>query len=314
MKCSVVIPTYNRVELLRHTLNSLVWQSLPKEQFEVLVADDGSDDSTAELVESFRGRLNLRYFFQERDGFQVAKARNLGISHADGEVCVMLDCGVLAHSDLLRAHLDSHEAADVPLAVCGYVYCFHVNNDFAKLMDQVIDYDDPDITIAKLKARKLWLDVRETFYGKYGDNIADLPAPWLNFWTCNVSARTEQLRAVGMFDEEFRRWGGEDLDLGYRLHRDGARFVLNRQAAAVHCPHEKDFDDNIVQVTENYKYMAEKYKTPIIELLLSVGDAVGNLDFFTLNDVIRERGLPQCADYLAEQETAAQGAPSASGR
>ncbi|GIH21787.1 glycosyl transferase [Acrocarpospora phusangensis] len=309
MKCSVVIPTYNRVELLRHTLNSLVWQSLPKEQFEVLVADDGSDDSTAEMVESFRGRLNVRYFFQERDGFQVAKARNLGISHAEGEVCVMLDCGVLAHSELLRAHLDSHDASDVPLAVCGYVYCFHVNNDFAKLMDQVIDYDDPDLTVAKLKARKLWLDVRETFYGRYGDDIGDLPAPWLNFWTCNVSARTEQLRSIGMFDEAFRSWGGEDIDLGYRLHRDGARFMVNREAAGVHCPHEKDFDSNIAQVSENYKYMAEKYGTPIIQLLLDVGDAVGNLDFFKLNDVIRERGLPRCADYLAEREAAGQTTP-----
>jgi glycosyltransferase involved in cell wall biosynthesis len=317
LKCSVVIPTYNRVELLRHTLDSLVWQSLPKDQFEVLVADDGSSDSTAAAVETFRSRLNVRHLYQERDGVQIAKARNLGISHARADVCVMLDSGVLAHSDLLRSHVAAHSASDVPLAVCGYVYCFNVKNEFAALMHQVVDVADPDSTIGKLSRRRLWLDIREAFYGRYDDDFADLPAPWIVYWTCNVSARTEQLRSIGMFDEAFRSWGGEDLDIGYRLHRDGAKFVVSREAAAVHYPHEKDFGDNLAQAVENYNYMAAKYGTPIARLLPSLNE----LTFTEFNDVIVERALPRCADYAAESQpterrppanhpTDRQGAPS----
>ncbi|WP_214105151.1 glycosyltransferase [Acrocarpospora catenulata] len=295
LDCSVVIPTYNREELLRHTLDSLAGQELPADRFEVLIGDDGSSDGTREMVDTFRDRLNLRYFYQEDLGHRAAQARNLGLSQARGEITVLMDSGVLGHSRLLTAHLASHAAADAPLAVCGYVYCFNLDNEDAILINQAIDVADPDGTIAKLRSAGMYLDVREIFYGKYGDDFADLPAPWLNYWTCNVSARTEQLHRVGMFDEQFRRWGGEDLDLGYRLHRDGARFVLNREAAAIHVPHPKSFDGNNDQAAENYKYMFRKYGTPVIGLLPRIGE----LNFFELNDHIREMNLPKCDDYVA---------------
>ncbi|MBV9821651.1 MAG: glycosyltransferase family 2 protein, partial [Actinobacteria bacterium] len=106
--CSVIVPTYNRAELLRRTLDSLLRQDLPPAQFEVLVVDDGSADHTAEVVESFRDRLDVRYFFQPDEGWRVAQARNVGLAAATREVCVMVDSGVLLHSGCLAAHLDSH--------------------------------------------------------------------------------------------------------------------------------------------------------------------------------------------------------------
>ncbi|MBO3750590.1 glycosyltransferase [Streptosporangiaceae bacterium NEAU-GS5] len=287
-KCSVIIPTYNREGLLRHTLESLAGQSLPRDAFEVLVVDDGSGDGTAAVVAGFAGRLDLRYFFQEDLGYRAAKARNVGIANARGEVCVLIDSGVLAHSGCLSAHLDSHGSAAEPVAVCGYVYCFNLDNEEAERINKVIRLDDPDGTIAQLKKEEQWLDVRDLFfYSRYGDDFADLPAPWLNFWTCNVSARTDQLRDVGMFDEAFVTWGGEDLDLGFRLHRDGARFVLNRDAAAIHCPHDKSFDHNNEQAESNYHYMSAKYGSPIVDVLLELP----HINFFDINDIIVERGL-----------------------
>ncbi|WP_408666841.1 glycosyltransferase, partial [Jatrophihabitans sp.] len=53
-RCSVVIPTYNRAELLRRTLDSLIGQDLGRDAFEVLVVDDGSSDGTAELARGYR--------------------------------------------------------------------------------------------------------------------------------------------------------------------------------------------------------------------------------------------------------------------
>jgi glycosyltransferase involved in cell wall biosynthesis len=306
LSCSVIVPTYNRAGLLRHTLESLTRQTMPREEFEVLVCDDGSSDDTADLVKSFTDRLNLRYFFQEDEGYRTAKARNVGIAHAESDVCVLIDSGVLAHSRCLAAHVASHREADGPVAVCGYVYCFNINNEDAALINQAIDFTDPDATIRRLEERQQWLDVREYFYARYGDDFNDQPAPWLVFWTCNVSAGTAQLRTVGMFDEEFRRWGGEDIDLAYRLHRDGARFVLNRGASAIHAPHEKSFAHNAEEAFDNYRYMVGKYGgTPIIKLLLEfpqgepTGDPEDSVNPFTMNDVIRRRGLPSCAEYLA---------------
>jgi glycosyltransferase involved in cell wall biosynthesis len=293
--CSVVIPTYNRKKLLRDTLESLTQQTLPRQRFEVLVVDDGSSDGTEQAVAEFAARLNVRYFFQEDQGFRVATARNLGIAHARGRVCVFIDSGVQAHPGCLAAHLHSHDSAGFPVAVIGYVYGFNLDEADTDRIEMDIDPRDPGGTIDMLEKRHQWRDIREKFYAKYTDDFADLPAPWVIFWTCNVSAGTRQLRSIGGFDEAFRSWGGEDLDLGYRLHRAGARLVLNRKASAIHLPHEKKYEVNEDSAGHNYRYIATKYGTPITQLL-TLFPAIGP---FTMNDTIRERGLPRCADFLA---------------
>jgi glycosyltransferase involved in cell wall biosynthesis len=296
-RCSVVVPTYNRARLLRLTLDSLVRQSLPPGSFEVLVVDDGSGDDTAEVVREYADRLDLRYFFQQDQGYRVAKARNTGIRHARAQVCVFVDSGVLLGVDTLRAYLAEHEGRPEPVASIGYVYCFNEDNEDGALMERAIDVRDPDATIRELRERGRWLDIREEFYDRYTDDIGSLPAPWLIYWTCNVSAPTGLLRAVGGFDEAFTSWGGEDVELGYRLFRAGARFTLCRDAVAVHHPHDKSYEDNVAGATANYRYMAAKHDTPIIRLV------TGN-HFFAINDVIREQGLPRCDDHLAARAAA----------
>ena len=295
---SVVIPTYNRERLLRLTLSSLVRQTLPAEDFEVIVVDDGSSDGSEQAVAEFADRLRVRYLFQEDRGYRVAAARNLGIDAAAGEFCVFVDSGVMLESGALAAFGRRHASTAGPAAVCGYVFCFNEDNEDAALIEREIDYDDPDTTIRRLRERGEWLDYREEFYAKYGDEFADLPAPWLVYWTCNVSAPTALLREIGGFDEAFRTWGGEDVDLAYRLHRAGARFVLGREAAGIHVPHPKSQSENMASTAPNNRYIVEKYDTPVTRL-------VDGTHFWVLNDLIRERALPACAEYLATADPAA---------
>ncbi|HEX4832142.1 MAG TPA: glycosyltransferase [Trebonia sp.] len=305
LKCSVIIPTYNRAVLLGHTLESLARQSLPPGQFEVIVVDDGSRDATADVVESFGQRLNLHYFFQEDEGYRVAKARNVGIANAAADVCVLIDSGVVLHSGCLAAHIASHDAGQGPVAVLGYIRGFSMNGEDRALAG-AIDLDDLDGTIGRMEAAKRWRDVREVFYAKYTDDFHALPAPWVIFWTGNVSASTELARSIGGFDEAFQSWAGEDIDFGYRLFNAGAKIVLNRQASSIHLPHPKQFADNNGPLMANHRYMAAKYGTPIIELLTEWPETLEELTVdsvtpFSMNDVIRERGLPSCSEYLRRQ-------------
>ena len=60
------------------------------------------------------------------------------------------------------------------------------------------------------------------------------PVPYKCFVTGNSSVRRERLLGVGLFDEEFREYGGEDLELGYRLHLDGATFHYDPEALSLH--------------------------------------------------------------------------------
>jgi glycosyltransferase involved in cell wall biosynthesis len=278
--------------LLELTLDSLAEQDLPRDRFEVLVVDDGSSDGTADAVRGFEDRLDLRYFHQPDEGYRVAAARNVGIRHATGEICVFVDSGVLLHSASLDAHLTAHAAAAEPLALNGYVYCFNLDNEDARLIRESVDVDDVDSTIAAMARTGAWPDVREPFYARHSDDFGHLPAPWLMYWTCHASARTEQVRSIGMYDEAFRQWGGEDLDLAYRLHRDGARFGVSRRASSIHYPHDKDHDDNARSARQNYRYIAEKYGTPITRLLVEEPP----IRFSAFNDVIEERGLSARAD------------------
>jgi glycosyltransferase involved in cell wall biosynthesis len=294
-RCSVIIPTYNRADLLGHTLDSLVRQDLPGSDFEVLVIDDGSTDRTAELVAGYHDRLHLRYFFQPDQGWRVAQARNVGISEASGAVSVFIDTGVLLHSGCLRAHLASHQQVEEPLVALGYVHGFAVEGTAADELSRAVDPADPDGSIAAFHGR--WPDVRESLYVRYADRLDGLPAPWILHWTCNVSTPTELLRTVGGFDERFRSWGGEDIDLGYRLYLAGARFVLNRTASSIHCPHGANFAQNMDSARENHRYMAAKFGTPVSRLLPLLG---GALNFHTFNEVILARRLPDCRSYLRE--------------
>jgi glycosyltransferase involved in cell wall biosynthesis len=308
-RVSVIVPTYNRRELLAHTLASLGAQDLPRDAYEVLVCDDGSSDGTAEAVTAFQDAVPLRYFYHPDEGFRAAKTRNVGIRNAAGEICVFIDAGIVAHPGFLRAHLASHDrhggGSDAGgVAVVGYNYAFDPTRTDNAPVTAALDPLDPVGSIRTCRERG-WLDIREVFYAKYGDDFSAEPAPWLIYWSGNASARTADLRAVGMFDEEFRSWGGEDTDLGYRLHLANVRFVLNREAAVVDIPHATpSFTEDMAEQAPNLRYMARKYRTPVMDLVAGTPPE----RFFDLNAMIREQGLPRCAEVLA-----ARGARTAPG-
>ncbi len=83
---SVIIPSYNRAHLIAATIRSVVSQSFT--DWEILLIDDGSTDSTKEVVESFADN-RIKYFYQ--DNAERSAARNNGISKATGQFICFLD-------------------------------------------------------------------------------------------------------------------------------------------------------------------------------------------------------------------------------
>jgi len=81
---TIIIPTYNRATKLPDAINSALAQTYKNVQ--VIVIDDGSVDHTAELIKSFP---QVEYFYKKNGG--QASARNLGLSHAKGEIVASLD-------------------------------------------------------------------------------------------------------------------------------------------------------------------------------------------------------------------------------
>src|SRR5439155_7278730 len=107
-KVSVVIPTKNRSALLAEAIERIECQSVPREQYEVIVIDnDSTDDTRSVLEEKARTYPNLRFGFQEKPG--AAATRNAGLRLAKGEIILFIDDDVQAERLLIQAHLDFHQ-------------------------------------------------------------------------------------------------------------------------------------------------------------------------------------------------------------
>ncbi|WP_102795772.1 glycosyltransferase [Bowmanella denitrificans] len=247
MNISVVIPTYNRQTLLQHTLESLCRQTLDKEAFEVIVVDDGGTDQSAALCQSFEHRLNIRYFWQTDAGFRPAKARNVGIVAAEGEVILMLDSGIILSQQGLARHVQRHQSAELNKVVIGYVYGFKADQQALTTVIESVSSEDVDASVQVMQQAGLF-DSRQWQYDELGKNLAMWPAPFDIFWTAHVSAKRSELIRAGLFDESFTSWGGEDVDLGIRLFHNNNKYELADDICAIHWPH---FEQSGSSETEN---------------------------------------------------------------
>lgn len=252
IELSVVIPTYNRSELLSHTLMALTKQSLSPDSFEVIIIDDGGSDDSEAVAQSFKNQLNIKYFWQEDKGFRAGKARNVGTAIAEGQYIVYIDTGVLLSTGTLEEHLFRHKVSIHPIAIVGYVYGFDLDEQGVKKMESVISPDNVDDILKELQKQGAY-DIRQAQYDVLGENISDWPAPFDLFWTCHVSAERKELIKAGMFDESFNSWGGEDVDLGVRLFINNNMFIVNKSMSSFHWPHPKEVHDT----SESSKSAAE---------------------------------------------------------
>lgn len=272
LPASVVVPTYNRSDLLGKTLQSLVASTSSRADFEVVVVDDGSSDETFQTVKTFEKSFNLKYVYQPDDGYRVAKARNQGLALAEGEVCIFLDSGVAAATDMIQNHLASHATGRSALTI-GYVFGFTNSDENAGRLTLALGdtYGSAADMEAALGAD--FPDIREALYRQCENDLELLPAPWAMAWTCNISIERNAYEQFGGFDEAYVSWGAEDVDFALKFHRGGVKIQLCRGASAIHLPHPKSYTDNARTVTSNKDRLHAKYGLPETELFRTMSAA-----------------------------------------
>jgi glycosyltransferase involved in cell wall biosynthesis len=207
-KVSVVIPSKNRCALLARSIDRIESQTVSREHYEVIVIDNDSvDDTRNVLEEKARTYSNLKFGVQEKPG--AAATRNAGLQLARGEVILFIDDDVQAESTLIDTHLDRH-AKSSNVAVIGAV--------------SVPWGDTTDPFLRYLRDHRI--------LNPYTPSKG--PIDFSYYHTCNVSTPTNALLRVGGFNENFKVYGMEDIELGYRLEKDGCRMVFAPEARAVH--------------------------------------------------------------------------------
>jgi GT2 family glycosyltransferase len=208
-RLSVEISTYNRMAILCRVLEGLARQTTPPELFEIVVADDGSSDGTAEMVESMSPSLPFDIRFVTHDHRGSGATHNLGIRNARGEIVLMLADDILPHPDLIQEHLKAH--AQHPSPSVGVV---------GRLVQS------PELPQTTFQTG--WNVLVNALFPKDG-----ITFDYRNFWVSHLSFKREFMLHHGMF-REWPAASHEDLELGYRLQGRGMALHFNPAALGYH--------------------------------------------------------------------------------
>jgi glycosyltransferase involved in cell wall biosynthesis len=206
---SVVIATFNRSDLLRQSLSSFKRQTLNLRDFEIIVLDDGSTDSTREVVDSLSSVLPIKYFHQRNSG--IAAAKNHGLFVATGNIVFFFDDDDLATKNLLEQHLKTHrEHPEENIGVLNYTR-WRPDMKVTPLMEFITGEGGLLFSYPLIRPGQL-LDF--TF-----------------FWGGRASCKRTLLVRKGIFNPVFR-FGDEDAELGFRLAPQGFKVIFNKKAVS----------------------------------------------------------------------------------
>ncbi len=207
---SVIIPTYNRPDVLARTLQHLMQQDYPDDRYEIIVVDN-STDRTPDVVNELAAESPCPIRLIQTTERLPAVKRNMGLAASRFDYALFFNDDVWAEPQLIAEHARTHAAHDEPIAVLGHI-------------DQ-----SPEMP------RNAFLDFWRPFAYFELAGKEDQAVSYLYFWSMNISLprRAMQERNL-LFHEDWAEIGEEDTELGYRWTRAGYRVFYNPRARGWH--------------------------------------------------------------------------------
>jgi GT2 family glycosyltransferase len=214
---SVVVPTFNRPEVLATTLEALLALDAPR-PLEVIVVDNAAEDSTREVVATVTRRAPFVRYVSEPEG-GAATARNHGASLARGRWLLFCDDDIVpVQTDHLARHLRLHQAHPGSLGAGAWTF-------------------SPELRQA-LSANpfgRFRINLEEGFSGEIEGHPIGPDQMALQFISaCNLSLERSLFTELEGFDDAFDFAGAEDQDLSIRARRAGHLLVYDRSIEVHH--------------------------------------------------------------------------------
>ena len=225
---SIILTTYNRPDALQAVLTGLAAQQT--NQFEVIIADDGSSSATSDVIWKWQNKIPLQHVWHEDNGFRAASIRNKAILQSLGEYIVFLDGDCIPRPDFVTRHT---ALAEKGFFVAGNRVLIGESATKRYLENHVPLHAWSFNQYQQAAKQK---DFRRSFAlhqfpGQFWRK--HISQSWKGVRTCNLGVWKKDLQAINGFDESYTGWGHEDADLAVRLLRAGIKRKDGRFATTV---------------------------------------------------------------------------------
>ena len=231
---ALIVSTYQRPRHLRLALTSIALQQAVSGKFELVITDDGSTDTTFELVEQYAATVDFPVTLttHKHGTFQLAKCRNEGVAASTARYLIFTDGDLILPSDFIFQHLKRRRNKT---AFSGESYRLAEEASAGIDEDAVRSGTYRSLVSPADRARVRKVARRARWHAL----IRHPNRPRLIGW--NVGIWRSDYELVNGYDERFQGWGCEDDDLTHRLRGVGVRTRwINRWTCAYHVWHPRD--------------------------------------------------------------------------
>ena len=202
IRFSIIIPAFNASHTIERCLSSLMRQSVKREDYEIIIVDDGSKDKTEDIVKQFP----VKYLWQTNQG--PASARNRGAKEAEGEIVLFTDADCVVQHNWVQEMVRLFDDPEV-IAVKG---AYKTSQKSLVARFSQIEFEERFEMLKKVEA----IDMIDTYSAAY---------------------RKSTFLSLGGFDPSFPVANNEDTELSYRMSQAGYKMVFNPNAIVYHLNH-----------------------------------------------------------------------------
>jgi glycosyltransferase involved in cell wall biosynthesis len=243
-KCSLIVNVYNQAKQLDVLLESALKQTA--QDFEIIVADDGSSDSTEAIISKWESKLDIRRVWHEDRGFYRTIILNSASKLATSEYLIFVDGDMILHHRFIEMHL---KYAHPQRVMCGWRGCKIRQDISEKIIRKELEFSTQSASV-------LWRGLKRQVISPFRTTIIEnkllrkiMCRERHRVGGCNFAMHKTNYELCNGMDETILQYGYEDIEIGRRLQNNGIEPVGIRNCAnTYHLEHGKSANPGIEDI------------------------------------------------------------------